>query len=306
MLTFTSAGAVSKPRTVQIRVQRAYPGRIRAGAPVPTRSMSAEEIEANLRFFTEGQTGPRTRPATTLVLSGVGVVSRAETPALLDLARTLGVERVVLHCGTEDLERLEPALFRDRVDVLVLPVQPGPSGGSIAGTRALGRSRAAGLTVASNTVLTPAAVPHLEASARAIAAAGPGRHTYTWPFPIAGNASSHVPGVRAAVRSLEQAVRVLERGGVVVGVKGLPGCYLGGLARLLWKSANRWYVDADHQCGGAVLFYPEVARFHKDEACRFCSLDPACDGFFSTYLRREGFPALAPVQPEPVEGGSAG
>ena len=111
----TSAGAVSRPRTVQIRVQRAYPGRIRAGAPVPTRSMDAAEIERNLRFFTEGQKGPRKRPATTLVLSGVGVVSRPDTPALLALARQLGLERIVLHCGTEDLETLDPSPFADAV-----------------------------------------------------------------------------------------------------------------------------------------------------------------------------------------------
>ena len=306
MLTFTSAGAVSRPRTVQIRVQRAYPGRIRAGAPVPTRSMDAAEIEQNLRFFTEGQKGPRKRPATTLVLSGVGVVSRPDTPALLALARQLGLERIVLHCGTEDLETLDPSPFADAVDVLVLPVQPGPSGGSIAGTRAVRRCRDAGLPVASNTVLTAAAVPHVEAAARAIASLGAGRHTFTWPFPIAGNSSGQVPGVRAAVRALERAVPILERAGVTVGVKGLPGCYIGGLSRLLWKSANRWYVDADHQCGDAVLFYPEVARFHKDEACRFCRLDGRCDGFFSTYLRRPGFPPLSPLPAEPVEDSQSG
>lgn len=299
MLTFTSAGAVPRPATVQIRVQRAYPGRIRAGAPVPTRSMSPAEIEANLRFFTEGQRGPRTRPCSALVLSGVGVATRDQTPRLLALARELGLQRIVLHCGTEDLEALAPERFASAVDTLVLPVQPGPSGGSLAGSRAMWRAREVGLPVATNTVLSAAAVPFLEPAARAIAAAAPPghRHTFTYPFPIAGNSGSQVPGVQASVRALQRAVPVLERAEVSVAVKGLPACYLGDLARLHGPSANRWYVDADHQQGHAVLFFPEVVRFHKAEVCRFCVRDRACDGFFATYLRRPGFPALRPIEP---------
>jgi hypothetical protein len=54
-------------------------------------------------------------------------------------------------------------------------------------------------------------------------------------------------------------------------------------------------VDADHQCDEALLFFPDVVAFHKDEVCRFCPGDSACDGFFATYLRRAGFPPLRPL-----------
>jgi hypothetical protein len=51
-------------------------------------------------------------------------------------------------------------------------------------------------------------------------------------------------------------------------------------------------VDADHQLDEALLFYPDVVAFTKTDVCRFCSADSTCDGFFATYLRRDGFPAL--------------
>ena len=44
------------------------------------------------------------------------------------------------------------------------------------------------------------------------------------------------------------------------------------------------------------MFFPDVVRFHKSEVCRFCTQDGSCDGFFSTYLRRPGFPPLKPFE----------
>jgi hypothetical protein len=57
-------------------------------------------------------------------------------------------------------------------------------------------------------------------------------------------------------------------------------------------------VDADHQAESALLFFPDVVRFHKADVCRFCSANGNCDGFFATYLRRAGFPALQPIEEE--------
>lgn len=296
MITWTSAGAVERPVMLQIRVQRAYPGRIRAGAPVPTRSMSSDEILANLRFFTLGMDKPRTRPCTRLVLSGVGAAGRAETPELIRAGRRWGITNVVLHVGGEDLEGFEPGRYADLVDALVVPVQPGPSGGALgAAGRVLRACSEQGIAVVANTVLSPHGLRDLVPAARAIAASGAKRAAFTYPFPIGGNTSAHVPPVAAAVAGLQRAVAILERAGVSADIKGLPACYLGDLARLLRRSANRWYVDADHQLDDAVLFFPDVVAFTKSEACRFCALDAQCDGFFATYLRRAGFPALDPV-----------
>ena len=95
MITWTSAGAVERPTMVQIRVQRAYPGRVRAGAPVPTRSMTPEEVLENLRFFTRGLDTPRSQPCARLVLSGAAAPSERIFPESLRRARAVEVALVV-------------------------------------------------------------------------------------------------------------------------------------------------------------------------------------------------------------------
>lgn len=292
MLAWTGAGAVERPRTLQMRLQRSYPGRVRAGAPVPTRSMPTEEVEANLRYFTEP--GPRAAPVEALVLSGVGVASRPDLRAVVDLARARGVRRITLHTGVEDLDAFSPAGLP--VDLVVLPLQPGEAGASLtAGARALLACRDAGIPVASNTVLSPPALELLPAAARVAVAGAVRGHTFTFPFPVDGAQAAAVPSAARALRALAPVVPALEAAGVGVALKGLPVCYLGGLGRLARRSANRWYVDADHQKDKALLFFPDVVAFHKDAACRFCAADGACDGFFATYLRRPHFPPLTPL-----------
>ncbi|MBN1335734.1 MAG: hypothetical protein JXB39_07215 [Deltaproteobacteria bacterium] len=300
MLSWTAKGAVQMPETVQIRVQRSYPGRIRAGAPVPTRSMSEEEVLDNVRWFTEGERGPRGVPSTGLVLSGVGVVSRPDSPRVLAAARLLGIRRVVLHVGGEDLESFRADPWHALVDVLVVPVQPVEvEGGLEAGARAVRSCREAGVRVAVNTVLDARAVDRLAAVARSVVRMQPDEVTFTYPFPIHGSQGAAPPPIARTVTLLGQAIRVLEAGGIQPRVKGLPACYLGEYAKCLGPSQNRWYVDADHQKDGALLFFPDVVSFHKEEVCRFCRLDDTCDGFFATYLRRSGFP---PLDPLPLEG----
>jgi hypothetical protein len=300
MIRWTAAGAVPTPTTVQIRVQRSYPGRIRAGAPVPTRSMSREELLENLRYFTEGLNGPRTQPCTGLVLSGVGVASRPDIPEAITVARSLGIDWIVLHVGGEDLGDLEPARFVGLVDTLVTPVQP-ETGALVNVCEVITQARAQGLRVAANTVLTANALPALARAARPLAKAAPDTMTFTYPFPINGNEATSAPNPGRAMSALRPALATLDRANVKVQIKGLPACHLGPDAHRLGRTSNRYYVDADHQRGQALVFFPDVVRFHKDDACRFCSLDEACDGFFSTYLRRPGFPPLSPVDTEDGE-----
>ncbi|MCB9764907.1 MAG: hypothetical protein H6739_34340 [Alphaproteobacteria bacterium] len=297
MITWTTAGAVERPIMIQIRVQRAYPGRVRAGAPVPTRSMTPEELVDNLQFFTEGMRGPRTAACTKLVLSGVGVAGRADTVDAIRQARDWGMDHIVLHAGGEDLDTFDPARYAGLVAMIIVPVQPGPAGGALqAGARAIRACHDNGIRVVANTVLSTTALPDLEPAARAIAASKPHGAAFTYPFPIAGNTSVHVPGVMAVVNALHRVVPMLDAAGVSSDIKGLPACYLGTLADRLRRSANRWYVDADHQKGDAILFFPEVVSFTKTDECRFCSLDARCDGFFATYLRRSSFPPLRAVE----------
>lgn len=293
MIRWTTAGAVPTPTTVQIRVQRSYPGRIRAGAPVPTRSMSPEEVRDNVRHFTAGFCTPRTRPCTGLVLSGVGVANRADTPEVIALARREGITRVVLHAGVEDLRDLDVRRYADRLDLLVVPVQPG--GSLAAAARAIKAACAEGIPVATSTVLSANALDSLQAAARMLATARPRYLTFTYPFPINGADASEAPPPARAVAALCGALDILDAAELNATIKGLPACFLGRDAHRLRRTGNRWYVDADHQRDQALLFFPDVVSFHKDEVCRFCTADPRCDGFFAAYLRRPGFPQLEPV-----------
>jgi hypothetical protein len=294
MLRWTASGAVPNPTTVQIRVQRSYPGRIRAGAPIPTRSMSEDEVANNIRYFTQGLVGPRTQPCEGLVLSGVGVASRPDTPTTIQLARSEGIKRVVLHVGVEDLDSLQTHRFRGKVDTLVVPVQP-DAGTLTSAARAIASARASGLQVAANTTLRAKALPALSTIARALGRASPTTMTFTFPFPINGSEAAEVPPPARVMAALRPALSILDAAGVRCLIKGLPACLLGSDAHRLGRTGNRWYVDADHQCAEALMFFPDVASFYKDEACRFCSADDRCDGFFATYLRRPGFPALRPI-----------
>ena len=294
MIRWTAAGAVANPTTIQIRVQRSYPGRIRAGAPVPTRSMSSEELMNNIHFFTTGMKGPRSAPCTTLVLSGVGVASRQDTPTVIEAARERGIGTVVLHVGGEDLNRIDVGRFGGIVDTLVIPVQP-ESAALADINRVIREAHQVELSVAANTVLTANALPGLARSARAIGRAKPESITYTYPFPINGNESTNAPTPARVMSALRPALAELDRNAVQSRIKGLPACHLGDDAHRLGRTSNRYYVDADHQCADAMMFFPDVVRFFKNEACRFCTMDGDCDGFFATYLRRPGFPALEPV-----------
>jgi hypothetical protein len=250
----------------------------------------------NLAWFTTA--GPRGLPCTSLVLSGVGAAGRPDLEALCEDARARGITRITLHAGTEDLEDLVPG--RLRVDTLVLPVQPGESGANLAAAaRALLAARAAGLAVAANVPLTAASLPLLPSIARAIVAGGAATASFTFPFPVDGAHANDAPPAPRAITALREVLPALEAAGVRVAVKGLPPCYLGDLARLTGRTANRWYVDADHQTDKALLFFPDVVAFHKGESCRFCAADPQCDGFFANYLRRPGFPPLRPIEAGP-------
>ncbi|MFH1465180.1 MAG: hypothetical protein ABIO70_12410 [Pseudomonadota bacterium] len=295
MLSWTDAGAVQRPETLQIRVQRRYPGRVRASAPTPGRSLSLEEVLDNLRYFTEGQRGPRTAPCTGLVLSGVGLLSSQDTGPSLVAARELGIRHTVVHAGVEDLATLEATRWRGLVDTLVVPLRPSDAGPQAPLESArIAACRAAGIALAVNCVLDATAVAVLPALVDAARRWEPASFTLSFPFPGAADPADLVapavllPALRAAVASL-QGQACSPR------LKGLPACHLAELAPLLAPSSNRWYVDAEHQRERALLFFPDVLAFHKGEACRFCARDPSCDGFFVEWLRLAGFPPLEPL-----------
>lgn len=296
MLAWTDAGAVERPRVLQARLQRTYPGRVRAGAPEPTRSMSTAEVIDNLAFFTEPS--PRGAVVTALVLSGVGVAARPDLPEIVAAARDRGIGRVTLHLGAEDLAGGGPAaMSRSGVDAVVVPLGVGEAAASMVSAAAALRAGAdAGLEMHAGVSLVPGILPVLAAVPRIAAACRPRSVTFSYPFPVDGGQAAEVPPPHRAVAALGPVVPAVEAAGCRAAIKGLPACWLGDLAGRLSRTANRWYVDADHQRDRALLFFPGVVRFAKEEGCRFCAADGGCDGFFATYLKRPGAPRLSALR----------
>ena len=287
MLKWTAAGAVEHPTTLQVRLERRYPDRVQAGAPIPTRSLRPQELLDNLSFFTEGMRGGRHRACERLVISG-GQLARDDLACALDHARAWGVREIILHAGAQDFPALKADFLVGRVNRIVLPLQPGDE----APLGAVKKCREAGVEITTLTVLTVAAVKRLAQLGGQIVGIAPSSVVFSYPFP--GQDRADLPPPSNLVSSLTPVVERLVKNGLAVRLSGLPGCYLGPLASHIGRSGNRWYVDAEHQGQNALLFYPGVLRFWKEETCRFCRLDQVCDGFFREYLS-QGFPALTPV-----------
>ena len=296
MIRWTEAGAVTFPRTVQIRAQRRYPGRIRAGAPLPSRDLTPAELRENIRHFTAGMRTPRTAPCGALVLSGAGVAEREDLADAIRLARDEGVVHVTLHADVGDAAA-SPHLAG--VDRLVVPVRPETVSGAAALVAA---ARAAGRDAVATVLLSSDALPALPAMIAALLAARPSQVVLTYPFPAGDAPTEGVPLPAAAVAALSAALPLLDRAGIRARVKGLPACFLGAQDRRLARTHNRWYVDAEHQGAAALLFFPGVIAFFKAEGCRFCAAEYRCDGFFEAYLSRAGVKPLRPVPQDLSDG----
>ena len=240
------------------------------------------------RAWAEGMRGGRHRACERLVISG-GQLARDDLPTALDHARAWGVREVILHAGAQDFPALKTDFLIGRVNRIVLPLQ---SGDEEAPQEAVKKCREAGVEVTTLTVLTVAAVERLAPLSEQIAGLAPSSVVFSYPFP--GQDLADLPPPSSLVSALTPVVDRLVKNGLSVRLSGLPGCYLGPLAAHIGRSGNRWYVDAEHQGPNALLFYPGVLRFWKEESCRFCRLDQVCDGFFREYLS-QGFPALTPV-----------
>ena len=290
MLHWTDRGAVPTPTTVQIRLQQRYPGRVQAGAPIPSRSLSPAELLANIHWFTSSARGPRTTPCTRLVLAGVGASARPDLGAALDAARANGVTQVILHADAADLDALDPAELVGRVDRVVLPLRPE----SVA--LAVQRSETArqnGVAVTFNLLLDQATM-RADPGCFAALDAQVGAEVelvFTFPFPT-GALQADAVTPAAAVEGLQRILAALGGAAAQARVKGLPACFLGADGHRVSASGNRWYVDADHQTAAALLFFPDVAAFSRAEACRFCAASGRCDGFFEAWLRRADTPPL--------------
>jgi len=129
---------------------------------------------------------------------------------------------------------------------------------------------------------------------RAALEVGVDRLVLSWPFPPAPEPEDPAV-VRAALGEVESLAA-----GVPWSVKGIPGCLVGRFASRCHRTANRWYVDADHRGAQALLFTPDLLRTTRLDACRWCALDQACDGLPTGWWEAGWGATLAPC--EVVEG----
>jgi hypothetical protein len=295
MLKWTSFGAVETPTLLQIRVQRSLSGRVRAGAPSPSRALSTEEVLANLSYFTEEMKGPRTHPVNRLVLSGIGVAKRGDLGDIVSAADSFGCKQTTLHVGVDEVARFLPVSSHS-ITTVVIPVL---SGARTAWSKQLKeavslteRCNHAGVKVAINCTLSSMSIGAMDTLVATMQSTPPASLSLTFPFP--SNQMAALPSFEGALKTLQRAVPILEELGIRVGIKGLPPCFLGDLSRCCWRSSNRWYVDSEHQLDEALLFFPDVVNFTKVENCRFCKFDSQCDGFFSAYISSGRFPRMEP------------
>ncbi len=289
-LRFTARGAVPLPDALQLRVGAAFESRLVAGAGQPGRSLTVDEVEANVHHFTES--GPRRRAVTRLALSGLA----GDDPLLARIAglRARGIERVVIHADPGSASAC--ASVADQVAVVARTAE------DLVPLAGLG-----GLAV--TVPLEAAVLPVLGSLLSAVRALRPERVVLAWPFPAPG-ALPPAPA-EDVVAAIEGCGTLLH--GLPFTLKGLPACVLTPLRRSVpdlgartGRTSNRWYVDADHQLDRALLFVPDVVRFAKAESCRFCEVDTRCDGVAEAWWRLGLAGALLPLRHgEGVDGGGS-
>jgi hypothetical protein len=226
-----------------------------------------------VRHFTEGSRGPRSVPCDELVLSGVPAARLGALSSALERARAWGIRRATLH--------VPPGAVAERLDVdaVVMPVrEPGHAARLAAWTG----ERVAVVPLDRTTL------GRLGELLEAVAGAAPERVVLTWPYPPA----DPPPPAHEVVAALGAAVGAL--GDRPWTLKGLPPCLAGPHDGHAARSRNRWYVDAEHQRAAALLFFPDVVRPFKADACRACAREPECDGVARAWVEQGHVAELRP------------
>lgn len=285
MLRFTERGAVATPETLQIRVSPEHSGAIAAGAPIARDGMTAAQVRENLVFFTTGQK-VRGVPCRHLVLAGSRPAEPAGLADVVAFGRGLGITRVTVHLGAGDRATFLGSALAASTDDVAVGVRGASDVDDVAALREF-----VGEVVAV-VPLDRDDPDGLSALCDRLIDARPARVVLTWPF-----AGAPPPRAQRAAALADAAVRRLDAGGLAVQVKGLPACAIED-PRRAGSSRNRWYVDVDHQLGAALLFFPEVLSFGKEEVCRFCAWDTRCDGAPRRWLEGGLCDPLRPLGPD--------
>jgi len=281
------------PEMLQIRINKQFSGKIAAGAPEPSRTLTAEEVRSEMHHFTVARRGPRTKPCHTLLLSGFPLEDDELGSAISDRQR-YEWRRMTLHLESGQRHALQKSRCFAAIDTVSLRIR---SEEDLADLSAL---RRAGKPVTAVILLDDDGLSSLERWTSSLLQNPTVRLVLSWPFP--SESGRLPPPAEQVLPRIRPMVNRLTTSGVQVGIKGLPACVLGEFHPLVWKSANRWYVDADHRGDGALLFFPGVVRFLHPDECRFCAVNHRCDGVVEAWCRSGRAGVLRAIESDTVDG----
>lgn len=285
MIRWTPQGVVAYPRAVQIRLNLKHPQRIPGKAPTPTRTMTGDEFEDNLYYFTSGLDGPRSRPCTSLILSGLTEAFIATIIERIDHIQSLGFHKLVLHIDHRFVVPTEHIKSQKGIEIKrVCSIK------SIDALLSLPLQASSGVDL--SIMLNHDTLSQWEMLTAYLRNWNGTLVSFHYPYPSQTQPPMHsMEQIKECLRTVQ-----LQCPDLRIHIKGLPLCYLTPLQFPFRQTGNRWYVDSDHQKENALLFLPDVLQFHKVDACRFCRLDGLCDGFFLEHLNNGQYPPLQPPE----------
>ena len=276
MLRWTKAGAVNAPTTVQIRLAKNYEQRVPAGAPHPSRRLLLTEIKENLHYFRHTLDTPITTPCSSITLSGLQEEDEESIAKIAFEIQKIGFHYSRAHVDTKSAHLLPSLSFAHHISLSIHHEMdqtkyniPNNLLSKIQWTIVLNTSTISSLHKIIDTLTSQHPFPI----------------TLLYPFPLNENIIRTAP-------SIEKLQKTLQTIKSSIPIVGIPQCL--SMRTHSKRTSNRWYVDADHQKEQALLFFPDLLRYYKSEACRFCSATLECDGFFAQYLNEKNI--LSPLE----------
>ena len=101
MLRWTTSGAVAFPETLQLRIAKKHPERIQVGAPSPSQRMTLVDIEENFLYFSQTLNTTRSKPCTSLTLTGLQEETEVSLLAIEKLIQRYHFSYVTCHIDTK-------------------------------------------------------------------------------------------------------------------------------------------------------------------------------------------------------------
>ena len=275
MIHWTTAGVVSTPTTVQVRVSFRSAQSFKVGANTSERTLSPSDFYRNLQYFRVGLDTPRSTPCHSLTLSGL-----PEDPSdYISILRQIpSFQYCTIHLPLTNIPWNILQNNQDLIDRLVIPLNP----------------------ISQNTIpewaqpitqcvllLTQDNLRDLTWIRKHLSNPIHQRTRLILSYPAQFSQQRPPTPTHLAQLLNDLALILTEREHPTL-IRGIPPCLLQDspipLTQISSKTSNRWYVDAEHQCESARLFFPDLLQFHKDDQCRFCQFSTQCDGFFLEYL----------------------